>query len=171
MDRILGFDAVTINNLLLQLCNTMILAAILAYLLYKPVKNFLKNRSDRISSQILTAEENLKQSQIVRAEYEDKLKNIEKERNEILDSSRKQALEKEEQIIREAREEAQAIRERAMKDIEREQAKVKDEIKSQIIEISTLMASQFIQNSIDENTQNKLLDEVISDLGEVKWLN
>ena len=58
-----------------------------------------------------------------------------------------------------------------MVDIQREQEKAKDEIKKQIIEVSSLMAGKFVAASIDQNEQNKLVDEVISDLEEVKWLS
>jgi F0F1-type ATP synthase membrane subunit b/b' len=45
------------------------------------------------------------------------------------------------------------------------------DLKKQIIEISSAMASRFIKASIDENQQKKLADEVISELGDVKWQN
>ena len=171
MDRLLAFDAQMLTNLLLQLTNTLILAAILAYILYNPVKRFMKNRADRIANQILSAQENMKKSETLRAEYEEKLRNIDKQSAEILESSRKRALEKEQQIIQEAKQEALAIKERALKEVEQEEARVKDSMKLQMVEISSLMASKFIQATMDESTQNKLLDEVISDLGEAKWLN
>ena len=58
-----------------------------------------------------------------------------------------------------------------MVDIQREQEKAKDEIKKQIIEVSSIMASRFVAEAIDREKQEKMVDEVISDLGEVKWLS
>jgi len=57
-----------------------------------------------------------------------------------------------------------------MKDIEREQERARDEVKKQIIEISSLMASRFVSANMDDSTQKKLLNEAIADLGDAKWL-
>lgn len=155
----------------IQLLNTIIMCAGLSYLLYKPVTKYLNARKERIAGQIDSAEKRLSDAEKLKEQYESKLKEIDKERNEILEESRIRAAQREQQIISEAKKEADSIRQRAMLDIEREQEKAKDDIKHQIIEISSLMASHFIEASIDEKQQNKLVDEVISDLGDVKWLS
>ena len=89
----------------------------------------------------------------------------------ILSDARTKAVKREQEIIAEAKEEADALKNRAMVDIQREQEKAKDEIKKQIIEVSSIMASKFVAVSINQSQQDKLVDEVISDLGEVKWLS
>ncbi len=171
MDRVLGFDLAFLGSLALQLLNTIVLTGALSYILYKPVLKFLKNRRDRIENQINDAAKELKEAQEMRATYEEKLKAIEKERASILDEARKRAAEREAQIIQEAKTEADTLKSRAMLEIERERDKVKDDIKVQIIEISSLMASRFVEKNMDQTTGNKLLEDVISDLGDAKWLS
>lgn len=168
---ILTLDKQMLYQIAFQLLNTIILCAVLSFLLYKPVLNFMQKRKERIQGQIDSAEEQLKSANSLKAEYENKLKEIENEKNEILDSARLRASQREKQIIEEAKKEAENLKNRAMVDIQREQEKAKDEIKKQIIEVSSLMASRFITESIDEKKQNELVDEVISDLGDVKWLS
>jgi len=167
--RILGFDQAFLVNWGLQIINTLVLAFVLTKLLYNPVKSFMKKRADRISEQIDKAEGDLKQAQEMKALYEDKLKYIDKERNEILDRARIQAIEKERGIIEEAKAEAEKIKNRAKQDIEREQVKAKDEIKKQIIDLSTLMAERYIAVAMNPEEQDKLLDKAIADLGAVQW--
>ena len=58
-----------------------------------------------------------------------------------------------------------------MLDIEREQAKVQDEVKKQIIKVSTAMSEKFIAAKISESEQEKLVEETIRDLEGVKWQN
>lgn len=169
--RILGFDLPMLTDLAMQLFNTLVLAGALSFLLYKPVIKFMKTRADRIRGEIESAETEAKQAHELKVMYEEKLKAIEKERQSILDDARKRGLEKESQILAEAKEEADLIKNRAMLDIDREQQKAKDEMKTQMIEISTLIASRFISAKIDETTGSKLLDDVIADLGDAKWLN
>lgn len=171
MDRILAFDWPMISNLLVQLFQTGVMIAFLSWLLYKPVLKFLKNRSERIANQIQSAKEGLEQSEVLKAEYEEKLKNIGKERDEILEAARKQAKAREASIIEAAKAEADAILKRAAADLELEQQKVKDEMKVQLVEISSLMASRFVAKNMDKATEDALLNQVITDLGDVKWLN
>ncbi len=171
MDRILAFDWPTVSNLLLQLFQTAIMIAFLSRLLYKPVLKFLKDRSARISDQIKSAKDGLEQTQVLKAEYEEKLKNIDKERDEILEAARKQAKAREASIIEAAKAEAEAILKRAASELELEQQKAKDEMKVQLVEISSLIAGRFVAKNMDKATEETLLNQVITDLGDVKWLN
>ncbi len=166
---VMNFDKQFIIQLCWQLFNTAVLCFILTKLLYKPVKKFLADRKEKIAKQIDGAKAQLEDAQKLKAQYEMKLSEIEKERNAILDNARSQGKQTEQQIISDAKREAETIKNRAMLDIQREQEKAKDEIKKQIIEVSSLMASRFIASSMDEATQNRLVDEVIADLGEIKW--
>jgi F-type H+-transporting ATPase subunit b len=154
-----------------QLINTCILCAILTKLLYKPVKKFLQDRKDKVANQIDSAQQKLEEAEALRLKYEGKLKEIESEKAEILAAARERAKLNEAQIINEAKNEAQTLKERAELDIKRAEEKAKDDIMKQIIEVSSLMTSRFIQASMTEDEQNKLVNEVISDLGEVKWQN
>ncbi len=169
MDRMLGFDTQFLIGIGFQLLNTGIIVGILAYFLYEPVKKFMAERQARIEKQINDAEKLEKDALALKEEYEQKLSKINVERTELLEDARKRAGQTEAEIIAKAKEEANKIKERAMLDIEREQEKAKDEMRTQIIELSTTMASRYVQANIDNETQNKLLDEVISDLGEIKW--
>lgn len=168
---ILSLDANMLKDLAFQLLNTCILCAVLSYLLYKPVKNMLAARRDRIEGQINSAESRLDEANKMKAMYEEKLKAIDKEKEMILGEARNRAVLREQEIIAEAKAEAETLKNRAMVDIQREQEKAKDEIKKQIIEVSSIMAGKFIAEAIDQKKQEKLVDEVISDLGDVKWLS
>ncbi len=170
-DFILSLDINMLKDLAFQLLNTVILCAVLSYLLYKPVKNFLAARRDRIESQINSAENQLNEANKMKALYEEKLKAIDKEKEMILTEARNRGAKREQEIIAEAKSEAETLKNRAMVDIQREQEKAKDEIKKQIIEVSSIMAAKFVAEAIDREKQEKMVDEVISDLGEVKWLS
>lgn len=166
---ILTLDAQLLYEVVIQLISTGILCLILSKLLYKPVTNFLQKRRERIENNINEANSKLADAENLKAEYEIKLREIEKEKATILEEARSRAKQNEAQIIEEARKEAEAIKNRAMLDIQREQDKAKEEVRLQIIEVSSLIAGKFISEKINEAEQNKLVDQVIADLEEVKW--
>ncbi len=168
-DFLIRFDSSLVASLLFQWINTAIMIVILGKLVYNPMKKMLKDRRDGIAKNITDAENELKDAKAMKAEYELKLKEISSEKAEILENARKIAKDTENEIISEARKEAEIIKNRALTDIEREQAKAKDSMKAEIIEISTLIATKYVTEKIDESTQNRLFDEVIESLGDTSW--
>ena len=168
---VIMLDQQTLIQIAIQLVNTCILCFALSKLLYKPVTKFLNARKERVANQIDTAQNRLNEAEALKAEYEEKLKNIEVEKNTILEKARVQAKANGQQIVAEAKAEAENIHTRAMTDIKREEEKAKDEIKKQIIEVSSLVSGKFIAAKMTEEEQNKLVDDTISDLDGVKWQN
>ena len=106
-----------------------------------------------------------------KAEYEAKLKNIDKEADIILSEARKKALAKENEIVANAKEEAAGIVAQAKKEAELEMKKAKDEIKQQIIEVATLMAGKIVTVSLDDADQANLIQETLKEMGEDTWLS
>lgn len=168
---ILTLDSQLLYGVVIILISVCIFCALMSKILYKPVTEFLQKRRERIENNLNEANEKLADADSLKAEYEIKLKEIEKEKATILEEARARAKQNEAQIIEEAKKEAEAIKNRAMLDIQREQDKAKEDIRLQIIEVSSLVASKFISENINQAEQNKLVDQVIADLGEVKWQN
>ncbi len=168
---VITLDSQFVFSIVVQLINTCIMCFILAKLLYNPVLNFLNARKERIASQIDEANKMLNEAKTLKMQYELKLEDIETERSDILETARASAIKSSQQIISQAKEEADTIKKRAMLDIEREQAKVQDEVKKQIIKVSTAMSEKFIAAKISESEQEKLVEETIRDLEGVKWQN
>jgi len=166
LDRILGLDMETLISVGFHLINFLIFTAVMAKLLYNPVLNYMRKRAERIAEQLKNAAENEKSAQTLKDDYESKLRAFESGREQLMEESRKKALEKQDQIILEARREAESIKTRAYQDIEREQEKAKDEVRKQIIEVSSLMTERFVRMRMDPQTQNQLFDEIMADLGD-----
>lgn len=171
LGRIIGFDQQMLIQLGQQWFNTMVVVFFLAFILYNPVRNFMKSRTERIKVQLEIAENDKKSAADLKLQYEAKLKDIEAERSALLDEARKRAYEKGEQIIAEAKNEAEIIRKRTTLNIQREQEKAQADMKAEIVEISTLLAKRYVSLSMDNETASKLIDDAIADLGDIKWHN
>jgi len=170
LSQVLSIDSVLVKELIIQLVNTIVLVFAIGFILYKPVLNFIKNRQTRIQTQVDETATNLAESERLRKEYEEKLRDIDIEKNEILESARQRAREKEAQIVADGREEAELYIARARLEIERETEKAKDDMKTEMIELSTQMAGLFIERTIDPEIQNQVVEETLKDLEEeVSW--
>lgn len=100
----------------------------------------------------------------LKAMYEQKVKEINFERDSILDEARKKAAERSKQMIAEVKAETDAMKSRAAQEIELERERAKDEIKDAIIDISSDIAVKFISNTMDRATQEKLFAEALAEI-------
>ncbi|MDR0469020.1 MAG: F0F1 ATP synthase subunit B [Peptococcaceae bacterium] len=145
----------------IQWFNILLLTALLIWLLYKPVRKYMDGRAARIAQDIESARNNSEKAREDMAHYEQLIAHIEEEREEILNQAHRAAVERSDQILLTAREEARHLLAKAEDEIRIERENVSDEIKRQIIELSALMASRFVEVSIDRRTQEAYLEEVL----------
>jgi F-type H+-transporting ATPase subunit b len=169
--RLFDLDGQTAISIGLQLMNVSVLAVLLTVILYSPVREFMAKRSAKIANQLREADENKTAALELRDEYEKRLANIEAEKSEILAAVRADANANANRIIDEASKEAATVRERAKNDAQAEMDSVKEEVRLHIIEVSTVLASKFVQNAIDAATQERLFNEALSELGRATWPN
>ena len=167
--RVFGIDQTTLINIIANLLNVAVLAAFLTYLLYKPVRNILNKRTNKIQGQLIQAEEELEKATELRRSYEHKLEEIEREREEILSEARKIAADSSRRMLAEAKKEADTIKERAAANVEMEWERAENNMRTAIIDVSAVMAEKFVSLAINKETHDKLFKETISDLEGMTW--
>lgn len=171
LTRILGFDMATLIQIIWQWVAIMILFIVLAKLLFNPVREILRKRSEEIEGTLDKIEADEKAASELKADYEDKLKNIKAEADKILAHAHTRAVAREDEIVKAANEEAGKIMQRAHLEIEREKEQMKDDIRREIIDVATIMAGKFVQASLTEEQQRVLVNETINEMGDDTWSN
>ncbi len=171
MERLIGFDVQLLHDAAIMGISIFILFFGLSYLLFNPVRDVLKKRRERVLSELEDASTKSKDAKELKALYESKLKDISLERDRILEDARKKAKLKEADIIAKAEQEAKIITQRADKEIELEKRKALDELKREIVDIASVMASKALSSSMDMNMQKALIDEALKGIGESTWQN
>ena len=172
-----GFDYLfDLTGQLLQDAVLMIIAVftlflIASHFLFNPARDMLRKRQEKIKGELEDAKESMESADALKAEYEDKLKNIDKEAENILTQARKKALDNENRIIAEAKEEAARIIERAGTEAELEKKKAADDVKREMIVIASMMAGKVVNSSIDATVRDSLIDETLKEIGESTWLS
>jgi F-type H+-transporting ATPase subunit b len=161
----------TLMDAIFAIVAVYILFAGMAYFLFEPVKAYMQKRTEKIKNDIETASQEKKEALVFKQEYEEKIKNINKEADLILSQARKKALAREEEIVNEAKEEANRIIERAKTEITREKEKVKEDIKNEMVAIATLLAEKFVATSLSDDEQNKMIEQTLNEMGDTTWLN
>jgi len=159
-----ALDADTFILMVPNLFNFIVLAALMTYLLYNPIKKLLEDRANRVAGELKDAEDKNLSAGELKEKYEAKLKEIESERESILETARREAKERQHQILEEAKAEAKEVKERASKDIAIERERIKADVYNAIIEISTDMATKLISVNIDKNAHDRLFTEAMTEL-------
>lgn len=170
-DYIFGLDPQLIFDSLITILAMFFLFLFLSYLLFNPARNLMRKRQETIRQEMETAAKEKADAIQFKEEYDEKLKNVDKESEEILSETRKKALKKETAIVGEAKEEANRILERANREVELEKNKVKDEVKQEMISVAAAMAGKVIEVSLDEGKQSQLIEDTLKEMGDETWLS
>lgn len=170
MGKILTIDIDLLKEIGIQLFNTFILIFVLSKFLYNPVVKFMKKREEKIKTELANANEISQKVNELKKEYDLKMQNAKKESATILDDARRRALENENFIIEDARNEADLLKKKTQSDIEKFKEQVKDEIRHETILVATEMAKKIVKVSISDKQKEKILDETIKEMENLKWL-
>lgn len=167
--RLFDLDLQLLADAGLMMISIFVLFLFASYFLFNPAREFLKKRQDKIKDELDSAAQDMEDAAALKAEYEGKLKNIDKEAEEILSDARKRALANENKIVAEAKEEAARILERARVEAELEKQKAADDVKREMVVIASMMAGKVVKASIDTNIQESLVNETLKEIGESTW--
>ena len=166
-----GLDPQLIFDVLLMAAALLVLFGVASNKLFNPARALLKDRQDRIAKDISDAKEASESAAALKAEYESKLKNIEKEAEAILSEARQKALKNEQRIVDEAKDEARRIVKHAQDEALLEQKRAMDDVKKEIITVAGLMAEKVVSASIDVKVQDELVEETLKEMGDSTWLS
>lgn len=171
MERLFDLDMQLVQDSVLLAIAIFFLFLALSYLLFNPVRQMLADRKLKIQTELDDAAADKTDAAALKAEYEEKLKNVDKEAEAILSEARQKALRNEAKIVEDAKEEAARIIARANEEALLEKKRVVDEMKQEMISVAAAMASKVITANIDVNIQNQLVDETIKEMGDSTWLS
>ncbi|MBO5094905.1 MAG: F0F1 ATP synthase subunit B [Lachnospiraceae bacterium] len=160
-----------LHDAVLSMIAVFTLFLVASHFLFNPVRDMMRKRQEKIKEELDDAKDNQDAAQALRAEYEAKLKNVEKEAEEILGEARKKALANETKIIADAKEEAVRIRQRAETEAELEKKKAADDVKKEMVSIASIMAGKVVAASIDTTIQDSLVEETLKEIGDTTWLS
>lgn len=150
-----------------QICNLFIQMYLIKRFLFKPVHEILEKRRTAADAEIIQAEETKAKAEAIRAEYERNMQDARQKANEILDSARNTAAIQSEKILKEAQDQTFAMKNKAEKEIAQEKKKAVNEVKGEIGDMAVEIAGKVIEREINEKDHEKLIDEFISNVGEV----
>lgn len=160
-----------LQDALLMIIAVFVLFLVASHFLFNPVREMMQKRQEKIKGELDTAKSSMEEADALKAQYEEKLKNIDKEAEVILSEARKKALDNESRIIADAKTEAAGIITQAKNEAELEKRKAADDVKKEMIKIAAIMAGKVTAEKIDASIQDSLVEETLKEIGEETWLS
>jgi len=151
---------------LFTLANTVALFAVGAKFLWKPVMKMIEDRQKEIDDAYTEADRAQKQASQLRREYEDKLSNADQTGERLIKEAIARGQAREEEILRQANSEADAIRQKAAADIAQQKRKAINDAKDEIAGLAMDIAGKVVGRSLEDKDQAALVDEFIANLGD-----
>lgn len=154
--------------LLVELVTFLLLVFLLGKLLFRPITNFLENRSNQIKKTLETIEAEKQNIEKIRQDYQNQLSELNKKATQIIQEAIREGEKERQKIIEKSQKEANKILEEAEIVIEREKEKAILELKAQVADISILAASKILERTIDESIAHQLINEFIDKIDKEK---
>ena len=148
------------------LLNTLTIYFVAKKFLFGPVNKIIEDRQKEIDDMYQQADRSKTEAAQLCAEYEEKLSAATKTGDQLVKEAMARGKNREEEIIRQANLEADAIREKAAADIAREKKKALNEAKNEISDLAMEIAGKVVGASLDSSRQEQLVNGFLEELGE-----
>lgn len=153
------------------LVNFVIFYLLMKKYLFERVTDHMEKRTQEIADSFDTAASKKKDAEELIAKYESKIEDIKSERNAMIKDATKRAEERSKEIIKAAEDDAKKIVIKAQADIEREKIKTTNMIKDQMSVLAIGIAAKVIEKELDKDAHQKMIRQIISEVGEASWQN
>jgi F-type H+-transporting ATPase subunit b len=137
---------------------------------FHPLQTYIDERRRRIQESMETAEEARIEAHQLLDEYKQTLASVRSEADEILERSRHAGETAREEIVAEARAQAERAVARAQDQIERDTQAAVTQLRAEVADLTLLAAEKVVQKSLDDDEHKRLVDEALReiDLADVK---
>lgn len=163
-----SLEVISVNlwQILISLCNLLLLFLILKKFLYKPVKKALAQRKSALDEKYSAADADKAEASQLKQQWEEKMANAENEAGIILQTANENAELRKNAILDETHERAERILRQAETDAELERKKAQADIKKDIVDVSTALTEKMLGREITADDHHRLIDSFLSEIGD-----
>ncbi len=151
---------------LFVLLNTLTIFFVGKKYLFGPVMKIIEDRKKEIDDLYASAGKAEADAKAMQAEYQQKLTAAAETGDRLVKEAVARGQAREEEILRQANAEADAIREKAAADIAQEKKKALNEAKDEISDMAMAIAGKVVGRSMTDADNARVIDQFIDELGD-----
>ena len=149
--------------------NLGLLVALIIYLIRKPFLSFLKNRKERLRSEVDRAAAAAEQAEMTLEEYSAKLDAVASEIAALQENIRKQGENERDELVSAAEKSCEMIKKEVEDTIRLETTKAVSEIQSEVVDSALALAEKMIKERVDTGFTTDSVDDFVKMIEEGKW--
>ena len=161
-----SFIGVNFWTALFVLLNTLIIFFVAKKYLVVPVHKMITERQKEIDDMYDHADKAKADAQEMKAEYQQKLADAQATAERLVKEAAARGQNREEEIVRQANEEASAILAKAAADVQLEKKKAVNDAKDEISGMAMAIAEKVVGRELNAKDQAALVDHFIDELGD-----
>jgi F-type H+-transporting ATPase subunit b len=146
----------------------LVMTAILWKVAWRPIVDAMDARAEKVRFEIDNAERTRQEAEKLLAQHKAMMDNSRNEAAQIIAKGREEAERMKNEIVEKANAESRAIADRAKKEIELAKDKAIIDIKTEVVVLSTEIASKIINKNIKAEDQKALVEEALNKMGTVQ---
>lgn len=148
--------------------NFLILFWLLKKFLYKPVLNMLEARENEIAENLTSADIARTEAESMRSEYESNLRDAQAKANDIIQQAAQLGESTRNEIVMQAKSEAQMVAEKAKLEIEREKEKALQDLRGEVANLAVDVAEKVVGRTVTVQDHDQLLSSFLQEAEGVK---
>ncbi|NLG24220.1 MAG: F0F1 ATP synthase subunit B [Clostridiales bacterium] len=152
-------------SILLHILNAAILLAALYYLLYKPVRRYMRGRAEKIERQLDDARAAKERADQALSQSQAELRGAQRSASDVVAAGARQAQAQADDIVAAARRDADAIREQARRDAEAMMASARASIVDEAASLAIDIAGKLLSREVRPDDHRRLIDEFRAKVG------
>ncbi len=151
---------------LFMMCNLILVFLVFKKFLFGPVQKMIDTRQKEIDDLYAEGEQKRLEAEQLHADYSRQLASARSETQKLLRDANTEANLQREEILREARQDAAALKEKASADIALEKKKALNDVKDEIGAMALEIAEKVVGRELEQKDQTQLVEEFIRSMGE-----
>ena len=166
MERLFNLDWQLLADSCLSLIAVLFLFGALSFFLFNPVRKMLTGRTEKIKGELDQAAADMADARALKEEYDAKLKNIQKEADDIMEQARKEAKAQADHTVEETTAKVDAMLAKAQEDIRMERENAMRQMKGDVASLAMEAAAKIIGKNSGADQDLSLYDQFIEEAGD-----
>lgn len=161
-------DIISVNlwQILISLCNLLLIFLIAKKFLFKPVKKMIAERRAAVNEHLDAARRDREAAAAEKEEWDRKIADAQTQADAIISDATASAKRRSESIVAEAKAKADGMIAQAETQIELERRKADAQMQEEIVTISTALAEKMLEREIKAEDHRQLISAFMQEIGE-----
>lgn len=150
-------------TMLVQLCSTLVLFLLCKKLLWKPARDILAKRRDKMNENLMSSQKLREDASVELDKAKEELEHARNRSGEIVESARKEAENLRAEIVNKANSEASAKLALTDKEIEQKERDAQDRIHDEMVDVAMAAVSKLMQDKATSSDDKKAIEDFIGE--------